>query len=194
MIEELIEWDKKALIFLNGFHTQGLDPVMLTITKTFFWTPLYLFFIFLIFKTWKKEGWMFLLGAIITIVLSDQITSSLMKPFFERLRPSHDPTVQNLLHLVNDYRGSLYGFASSHAANTFGIAMFMWLAFRGVYRWIFLVFIWAALMTYTRIYLGVHFPGDILVGALVGMISGWLGFRLSLYIKSKKAPQPSQSA
>lgn len=194
MIEELLEWDKRALIFLNGLHTQGLDPVMLTITKTFFWTPLYLFFIFLIFKTWKKEGWMFLLGAIVTIVLSDQITSSLMKPFFERLRPSHDPTIQNLLHLVNDYRGSLYGFASSHAANTFGIAMFMWLAFRGIYRWIFLVFIWAALMTYTRIYLGVHFPGDILVGALVGMISGWLGFRISLYIKNKKAPQRSQSA
>jgi undecaprenyl-diphosphatase len=113
-----------------------------------------------------------------------------MKPFFERLRPSHDPSMQNLIHLVDDYRGGLYGFASSHAANTFGVALFVWLTLRPVYNWIFLIFLWAAVMTYTRIYLGVHYPGDIIVGALVGLVSGWVGFKASefLRIRNKKTP------
>lgn len=190
MIEELIEIDKKILIFLNSFHSPVLDPVMLYVTKTEFWIPLYAFLIFLMFKNFKHESWFLLIGAAITILLSDQITSSLMKPFFERLRPSHDPSMQNLIHLVDDYRGGLYGFASSHAANTFGVALFVWLALRPVYNWIFLIFLWAVVMTYTRIYLGVHYPGDIVVGVLVGLVCGWVGFKASefLRIRYKKTP------
>jgi undecaprenyl-diphosphatase len=190
MIEELIELDKKLLVFLNGFHSPVLDPVMLFVTKTEFWIPLYAFLIFLMFKNFKREAWFLLIGAAITILLADQITSSIMKPFFERLRPSQDPSMQNLIHLVDNYRGGLYGFASSHAANTFGVALFVWLVLRPVYNWIFLIFLWAAVMTYTRIYLGVHYPGDIMVGALVGLVSGWVGFKSSefLRIRYKKTP------
>ncbi len=190
MIEELIGIDKKILIFLNGFHTPVLDPVMLLITKTFFWIPLYLFLIFLLFKNFRSEAWYILIGVAITIALSDQITSGLMKPFFARLRPSQDPSMQTLLHFVDGYRGGLYGFASSHAANTMGIAFFIWLTMRPVYRWIGLIFIWAIVMTYTRIYLGVHYPGDIIVGAMIGLLCGWIGFRTSEYLRNrfKKAP------
>src|ERR1043165_7060212 len=164
-MDSIIDFDKKLLLFLNSFHLPWLDPVMFYITKTFFWLPLYAFLIFLIFKNYKKQGWYILLGVVITVLLADQITSSLMKPYFARFRPSHEPSLQGLVHLVNGYRGGLYGFASSHAANTFGTALFVWLVLKPFYKKTGWIFLWAAVVTYTRIYLGVHYPGDILVGA-----------------------------
>src|SRR5260221_137473 len=185
-METLIELDKKLFLFLNSLHHPFLDPAMFYLTKTFFWLPLYAFLIFLVFKKYKQQGWYVLLGAGLTIFLANEITSSLMKPFFARLRPSHEPTLSGLVHLVNDYRGGLYGFASSHAANTFGTALFVWLMLKPFYRWMVWIFLWAALMTYTRIYLGVHYPGDILVGAVVGLGSGWVGFRFSKWLLNRK--------
>jgi undecaprenyl-diphosphatase len=185
MLDQIIEWDKKLLLFLNGFHADWLDPIMFQMTKTQFWVPLYLLLIYYIFKMYNNEGWIFILGAALTIVLCDQITNSLMKPFFERFRPSIDPTLQGMVHLVNDYKGGLYGFASSHAANTFGSAVFIWLVLRQEYKWIGLVFIWATLVTYTRIYLGVHFPGDVIVGGLIGASCGYGSFRFSKWLQKK---------
>ena len=184
-MEKLNELDKKIFLLLNGFHTDGLDPIMLMITKTQFWTPLYLLLIYLIFKKYTTEAWLILGGAALTILLSDQITSSLMKPFFERLRPSQEPSLSGLVHLVDGYKGGLYGFASSHAANTMGTALFVWLIFKDIYKWIWVIFIWAVLMTYTRIYLGVHYPGDIIVGSIVGLASGYTGYRFYLWLSEK---------
>ena len=190
-METILEIDKDLLIWINSFHTGWLDPVMLMITKTEFWSPLYLFFIYLIFKKLDRNAWFAMAGAGLTILLADQITASIMKPFFQRLRPSQDPAIQNLIHLVVNskgeiYRGGLYGFASSHAANTFGTAMFMWLLFKDHTRWIALAFLWAASMTYTRLYLGAHFPGDILVGGIVGMLSGRAGFKFFAWLKRRR--------
>lgn len=191
-MDSIIELDKRLLLFLNSFHTSTLDPIMLLITKTEFWTPLYLLLIYFIFKKYNTQGWLILAGAALAIVLSDQITSSLMKPFFERLRPSQDPSLQGVVHLVDDYKGGLYGFASSHAANTFATALFVWLLFRDSVKWSWVIFIWAVLMTYTRIYLGVHFPGDILVGALVGLGCGYAGFRFYKWLAKKFKMQGSR--
>jgi undecaprenyl-diphosphatase len=182
MIDQLIEYDQELLRFLNGHHTPWLDPVMLILTETITWLPLYVFFLYLIIKEYKKEAWIILLGIAVTILLADQVTASIMKPYFARLRPSQEPTLEGLIHLVQGYKGGQFGFASSHAANSFGGATFFFLVFGDTKRWMIWLFVWAALLTYTRIYLGVHYPGDILVGALVGMICGWIGYKLSEWI------------
>jgi undecaprenyl-diphosphatase len=183
MIDKLIELDKELLIYLNGLHAHWLDSTVLLVTETFFWLPLYLFLLYLIIKTYGKGSWIALVAIAITIALTDRITSGLMKPYFERLRPSREPTLEGIIHLVRNWNGELYlggkyGFASSHAANTFATATFFWLLFRSTKKWIVWLFPWAIIMTYTRIYLGVHYPGDILVGGIIGIACGWIGFKI----------------
>ena len=185
MIQQLKAWDEQLLLFLNHYHADWLDPVVFLITRTEFWIPLYLLLLFVTFRHYRKEGWLVLIGVAVAILLADRITSGLMKPLFLRLRPSHEPALEGLLHLVNDYRGGAYGFASSHAANTMGVAFFFYMLFRNVTRWISMMFIWAIIMSYTRIYLGVHYPGDILIGALVGILSGYAGFKVFRALQSR---------
>lgn len=184
-MESILELDKELFLFLNSLHADWLDPVMFWLTKTIVWLPLYLFLLYLSIKEYKKQTWVVLVGIGLTILLCDQITSGLMKPFFERLRPSREPSLEGLVHLVNGYTGGKYGFASGHAANTFGTSIFFFLVFRNKYTWIKWIFVWAALMTYTRIYLGVHYPGDILVGGTIGCMMGWIGYRLYLLLYTK---------
>lgn len=184
-MESILDLDQEVLLFFNGFHADWLDPVMLLATKTIFWLPLYLLLVYLMVKNKQWDTLYLLLGVALTITLADQITSSFMKPYFARLRPSQEPGLQGILHIVNNYKGGLYGFASSHAANTFGVAMFIWLLFKGRYHWISAIFLWAAFMSYTRMYLGVHYPGDILVGALIGLACGWIGFKFAHLLLQK---------
>jgi undecaprenyl-diphosphatase len=183
MIEFLIKMDQEIFLALNGFHAPWLDPIMFFISKTWVWVPLYAVLVWFIFKDHGRDGWLILLGITLTIVLADQITTTFMKPFFSRLRPSHEPLLESLVHIVNGYKGSQFGFASSHAANTFGAATFMFLLFGKTHRWVAFLFAWAALVTYSRIYLGVHYPGDIVAGALVGMLSALAGFKFYRWLK-----------
>jgi undecaprenyl-diphosphatase len=192
-MSSILEWDRDLLLWLNSFHTDWLDTIMYWITKTFVWAPLYVFLIVLVIKNYKKESWIILLGAALVVILCDQTTSTFMKPFFARLRPSQEPSLQGIIHLVNGYTGGKYGFSSGHAANTFGTALFVWLALRSYYKWIALIFIWAMLMTYTRIYLGVHYPTDILVGGAIGLFYGWLSFKLTQWVIQKKRARQSRA-
>jgi len=184
-LQKLLELDQELLLYFNGFHAPWLDPIMMLLTKTIFWIPLYLLLVYLIIKYKKWDTIYILLGVALSILLTDQITSGFMKPYFARLRPSQEPGLQGILHIVNNYKGGLYGFASSHAANTFGVAMFIFLVFRGRYHWMSVIFLWAALMSYTRIYLGVHYPGDVMVGAVIGLVCGWLGFLFANWLVRK---------
>ncbi len=176
-MDQLIAWDQELLLFLNNLHASWLDPVVLWATKTVVWIPFYLFLIYLIIKQFKSKAVLVLLFVGVSIAITDRVTSGFMKPYFERFRPSKEPALVGKVLLVNGYTGGTYGFASSHAANSFGIAMFIWLLFRDRYSKIGWIFLWAFLFSYTRIYLGVHYPGDILVGAVVGLLAGFIAFK-----------------
>lgn len=184
MLELLLEADKQAFIFLNSLYTFWLDAPMMFFTAELTWLPFYILLLGLAYQTLKlkKLGW-FIVGVVLVIVFADQVTSGLMKPYFKRLRPSHEASLQSAIHLVKNkkgepYRGGKFGFASSHAANSFALAMFFFLCFRQGWRKVGLLFIWASFMSYTRIYLGVHYPLDIIAGALVGMLGAYAVWRI----------------
>lgn len=177
----ILDMDRRLFLFLNGLHAAWLDPIMFHMTRLWLWTPVYLILLWIVLRDYRKQSWIILLAIALTLTLSDQITSHLMKPWFARTRPSHEPGLEGLVHLVNGYRGGMYGFASGHAANTFGIATLFYLLLRPHYPAIIWIFAWAAIMTYTRIYLGVHYPGDILAGAAVGMLCAWGIFKTMRY-------------
>lgn len=177
--------DTELFFFLNGLHTPWLDTLIFYLTKTIVWVPLYAVLIYLIIENYKKRSWIPLVCIILCLVCTDRVTSGIMKPYFERLRPTHEPMVQEKVHTVNGYKGGQFGFASSHAANSFGIALLTFMLLRNTYRWMGYMFLWAALFSYTRIYLGVHYPGDIAVGALIGLFFGWLFFKLNTFLDQR---------
>ncbi|MFM8914073.1 MAG: phosphatase PAP2 family protein [Flammeovirgaceae bacterium] len=184
-METLQQIGRELFLFLNGLHSDMLDPIMSFLTRILAWLPLYLVMIYWVIKTFKGNAWIYLVGAAVAIASADQFTSALMKPFFARLRPSHEPTLKGLVHLVNHYRGGLYGFASGHAATTFAVATFVWLSLRHAYRHMAWIFAWAVMMTYTRIYLGVHYPSDIVVGATIGCLFGTAVWKLTTTLEAK---------
>lgn len=174
-MEVLLEIDKQIFIWLNNLHVSWLDMPVFWLSETLTSLPIYILLLYILFKEYKKYVWLGLLAIALLITLSDQTTSGFMKPYFQRLRPSHEPELKNKVHLVyepngNLYKGGQYGFASSHAANTFAVAMFFFLLFRRKIKYIALIFVWSFLISYTRIYLGVHYPLDILVGASIGIL------------------------
>lgn len=168
-ITTLSQFDTKLLLLLNGIHNNYFDKFMYAYTQIFVWIPFYLTVIYVIIKQRKKEALWLIAVLVICVVLSDQLSSGLIKNTVQRLRPTNDPSVQGFLHIVNNYRGGLYGFVSSHAANTFSFALLSSLLFRKK-EYTYSVFVWAIINCYTRIYLGVHYPFDILGGMLTGIV------------------------
>jgi undecaprenyl-diphosphatase len=182
MIEELKAIDEKLFIWLNSFHADWLDPIVFQMTETITWIPFYAILIYFIYRADHKGIWWVLAGAAITILLSDQVTSGFMKPFFERLRPCHEERLEGTIHNYGRC-GGLFGFASSHAANTFAIATFLNVKLRGKLPYLKWLFLWAFIVSYTRIYLGVHYPFDILSGAVVGAAAGWISWFLTVIVR-----------
>ncbi len=180
MIDWLEKIDIEFFFQLNGLHQPWLDQPMHYMTKAIFWLPVYFLIAYMIIKTydWKVFLWS-LLGIVVIVTLCDRISVELFKEVFKRYRPSRNVEYGHLVHIVNDYRGGLYSFVSSHATNFFGISSFVFLLVRKNFKkaapWLI---VWAGLISYTRVYLGVHYPSDILVGSLLGAFIGYFTYLL----------------
>lgn len=191
MLETLNQLDQELLLFLNSIHSPFFDSFMYLISGKLVWAVFYLAIIVQIYRTYGWKNCLYLVVAIaLVITCCDQMASGILKPTFQRFRPSQSPEISNLVHIVNGYTGGKYGFASSHAANVFGLATFCSLLFRNRKLSLFL-FSWAALVSYSRIYLGVHYPGDIIVGTGIGLFFGYLIFRILPKFKFIKLDNPT---
>lgn len=181
MIEALITLDEKYFLLLNQAGVDFLDPIMLFITHKFSWTPFYTFLIYLIFKQKKKEGFWIILSVVLLITLADQGSVQLFKNVFERLRPCH---VLEEFRLVTESCGGQFGFISSHASNSFALAIFLG-KMLGNKKWFIGLVIWASLVAYSRIYVGVHYPLDIIGGILWGSFVALVTFNMYQLFREK---------
>lgn len=175
MIDSLIQFDTTLFLALNGAHSPFWDGVMTFASGKFTWLLLYLLIVYFIARNYRWRTLLWLLAVAVVVLLADQVSVHAFKYVFLRPRPCHNPTLVGLIHLVGRC-GGMYGFVSSHAANTFGVAVFLSFLFNR--KWFTTgILVWAAFVSYSRIYLGVHYPGDVLVGAIVGSAIGiavWL--------------------
>jgi undecaprenyl-diphosphatase len=189
MLELLDQLDKALFLILNGGHGVCSDYFWQLVTETYTWLPLYIFLVSMFVVRFKKDSIWVILAAVAVVAVCDQLTASFMKPFFGRLRPCHDPAIASYVHVVQQC-GGRFGFASSHAANTFGIATFSALVLRYQSGWWKTGYFWAALVAYSRIKVGVHYPGDILAGAAVGGLIGWFIYRIldTVYFRATVKP------
>lgn len=177
MLEALNTIDTTIFLFLNGLHSAFFDSFMYTFSDKWVWIPFYASLLFVFIRYWKKEALWIILALVLCIVIADQVSSGIIKQLVQRPRPTRAEELEGMVHIVNGYRGGRFGFVSSHAANSFGLALFCSLLFRKkIYTWI--LFLWAVLTSYSRIYLGVHYPFDILGGIIVGCLSALLCYWL----------------
>jgi undecaprenyl-diphosphatase len=173
MFEYLNTIDRSLFLFLNGLHTAWLDQVMYWISNALIWIPFYFILLWMVVKKYGRNTLWILFFVALMIATGDQLTN-VVKESVQRLRPSQDATLC-CVHTVNGYKGGIYGFYSAHASNTFALAVFLTIILRKHYRWLAAVLLaWAFIMSYTRIYLGVHYPGDMLTGMTAGIFLGIL--------------------
>lgn len=178
MIEQILTTDTDLFLYLNNIHNSFFDVIMRYVSAKLTWVPLYLVVVFFIFKKFKlKKGLLIFVLIVLAITIADQTSVHLFKNIFQRLRPCFNPSIKNIVHTLS-LPGGQYGFVSSHAANSFGFAIFSLFVFRNRYYTIFILF-WAAIVSYSRIYLGVHYPLDIIGGALLGGFISYFLFTLT---------------
>ena len=185
-MEYLNTIDTQAFLFMNGQHNAFFDFVMYWLSDKLVWVPMYLLIAFFIVKHYRMKGVVILVFVGVVIALCDQSASNLIKNSVMRLRPSHEPALEGLIHLSKAGPGGTYGFVSSHAANAFGLATFLHFVLDKWFKWLkYWLFLWAALVSYSRVYNGVHYPGDVIVAAFIGIFIGWALAKLFQLLEQK---------
>ena len=180
MLEKLLSADRSFFLTLNSLHATWLDQVMYWASNPLVWLPLFVFLLYVVIRTFRFKTATVLVCLVLMITVSDQL-SNLSKNNLKRLRPSHEPQIAASIHIVNEYRGEDFSFYSAHASNTFALAVFLIILFPKRYTSLYFILTgWASLMSYTRIYLGVHYPLDIICGALAGCLIGYLTGRITI--------------
>ncbi|MDR0511310.1 MAG: phosphatase PAP2 family protein [Rikenellaceae bacterium] len=179
------ELDRSLFLSLNFDGGPALDSFFWHVSKGFVWIPLYALLAYLFLRRFGWRGMLLAVGAMaLAVVTADQI-ANIFKYSVQKLRPTHTPEFQGIIHTVRGYAGGLYGTVSAHAATTAAIATFASLIFHR--RWVAtLLAVWTVLVAYSRIYLGAHFPADLLFGFVDGCLLGWLGYKLFLWLDAKR--------
>ena len=185
-MESLSTIDSALFLHLNSLHTSWLDKVMVLFTDMWVWMPLYLLLIYWTVRQYGKRCWWVFLAVGLVVLCTDQLASHVCKPVFQRLRPCFNADFQDLIHLPKGLAGGQYGFVSSHAANTFGIATFLIPVLKKYSPWpAILLLLWAFISSYSRIYIGYHYPGDIVCGAILGVLVGLICWKVFQIIQRK---------
>ena len=189
MLEYLNDIDTDALLAVNGLHDMFQDAFWWMVSAKWSSALLLLALVWILLHQNRRHALLMLVMLAFTVLVADQVSSGLIKHLVERLRPTHDPSLDNMVHVINGYRGGMYGFVSSHAANFFAVATLLSFVMR--HRLVTCsLFTWALLQCYSRVYLGVHYPGDIMGGIVVGVFAGWLLWCLMRWIQHRwRLPQ-----
>lgn len=188
MLEKLVQLDRKVFLWLNGMGVEAWDSTWEKITQFYWWIPVFALVLYIAYKKLGTKHFLLVLGMVaLTILLTDQ-TTNLIKYLVARPRPCNEPDLKDIVHLAQGKGRKSFSFVSGHAANSMAVSFVVYNILKSRVKYIGLFFFWPLIFGYSRIYLGLHYPGDILCGYLYGLLTGWIILQLYKFIRQKYNP------